>query len=118
MSKRKANSYLHPLRTAAKIAAGAFLGSAILTAPAWADRIDGDWCDGVRSLTINGPSIRTPGNNTIQGNYGRHDFSYTIPAGEAGAGGAVEMRLMNEENVTVTYGSEPAKVWRRCRVTS
>ena len=88
------------------------------TAPALADRIDGDWCDGARSVTINGPSIRTPGNNTIAGDYGRHDFRYTIPAGESGAGATVDMRLLNEENVTVRYGGEEPKVWRRCKVTS
>jgi hypothetical protein len=101
-----------------RIVALAFAVLAAGASPAFADRIDGDWCDGARSVTIQGPTIRTPGNNTIQGNYGRHDFTYTIPAGEPGAGGAVDLRLMNEENATVTYGSEQAKVWRRCRVTS
>jgi hypothetical protein len=87
-------------------------------APAFADRIDGDWCDGARSFTINGPSIRTPGGNNIQGDYGRHDFRYTVPAGEGGAGATVDMRLLNEENVTVRYGNEEPRVWRRCKVTS
>lgn len=97
------------------IAAAVF---AFAAPPALADRIDGEWCDGSRHFVINGPSIVTPGGNNITGSYGRHDFSYTIPSSEPGAGGKVEMRLINDENANVTYGSEPPKVWRRCKVTS
>ena len=94
------------------------LGGIVVATPARADRIDGEWCDGARHFVINGPSIVTPGGNRIEGSYGRHDFSYTIPASEPGAGGKVEMRLINDDNANVVYGAEPAKVWRRCKVTS
>ncbi len=48
---------------------------------AFADVIDGNWCqaDG-RHLEIDGSTITTPGGNTIQGDYGRHTFTYTVPA--------------------------------------
>lgn len=86
--------------------------------PALADRIDGDWCNSGRSLTINGPSIVTPGGNKIAGDYGRHDFRYTVPAGETGSGAQVAMTLVNDDNVEVRFGSEAPQLWRRCRVTS
>jgi hypothetical protein len=86
--------------------------------PAFADRIDGEWCDGSRSVKIDGPRIVTPGGNAVSGSYGRHDFAYVIPNGEPGAGSKVDLRLMDEEHVQVSYASEPPKVWRRCKVTS
>ena len=57
------------------------------TGPALADRIDGNWCftDG-RHMSIEGPSIITPGGTRMQGRYNRHGFEYTVPAGEADAG--------------------------------
>ena len=47
-----------------------------------ADAIDGDWCREGRHLSIDGPNITTPGGNAIQGDYDRHGFRYTAPAGE------------------------------------
>jgi hypothetical protein len=93
----------------------------VLAGSAFADVIDGMWCnkDGL-SLTIDGPSIITPGGNRITGQYGRHSFLYTVPANEKGAGGPMNLILLNEETVNLWLGSglpEPAavEVWRRCK---
>ncbi len=84
---------------------------------ALADVIDGDWCqaDG-RHMQINGPTIVTPGGNTLQGLYFRHSFSYTVPASEPSAGATVNMRLVNEQTVDLWMGatSGEAEVWKRC----
>ena len=70
----------------------------LLAGPALADAIDGNWChsDG-RRFTIRGPEIVTPGGKHMEGNYGRHSFSYTVPAPEPGAGPAAEPRLHSPE---------------------
>jgi hypothetical protein len=96
------------------------LGSAALATatPAWADRIDGEWCSASSSLKIEGPQIRTPGGNTIEGNYGRHDFSYRVPSSEPDAGAEITMRLYGEENMTLSRAGKPDVNWKRCRVTS
>ena len=87
---------------------------------AFADVIDGNWCqaDG-RHLEIDGSTITTPGGNTIQGDYGRHSFTYAVPASEPSAGAIVHMRLVDETTVNLWVGTasaDPAaaEVWRRC----
>lgn len=82
--------------------------------PARADRIDGHWCSpGGLRLTIAGPSITTPGGARLDGDYDRHGFAYTAPAGEPAAGARVTMVLMGEDTVRVQApGLDP--VWRRC----
>ena len=89
---------------------------------AWADAIDGDWCNASKSLNIQGPSIRTPGGNMISGDYSRHGFRYTVPAGEDGAGATIEMVLLNDENMELPRdagGSRSApERWRRCKPVS
>lgn len=97
---------------------GVFAAAVFAVSPALADRIDGDWCFAGKSMTINGPKIVTPGGNTITGDYGRHDFKYTVPASETGAGDLVDMRLINDDNAEVRVGKDGPQVWRRCRVTS
>jgi hypothetical protein len=93
---------------------------ACLTAPAFADAIDGNWChqDG-RRFSIRGPEIVTPGGKTMQGNYSRHYYSYTPPTPERGAGQPINMTLMNENTVHLQYGeaSGPVEVWLRCSQT-
>jgi hypothetical protein len=99
-------------------------GSAIIAAlalqlgtrPAHADAIDGQWCLGMSHFVIEGPSILTPGGNRIQGNYSRHAFAYVVPASEPGAGGEIDMLLLNEETVQLTRKgqSSPPEIWRRC----
>jgi hypothetical protein len=105
-------------RQARRTALAALALAVLPWASARADRIDGEWCDGARSFKIDGARIVTPGGNAISGDYGRHDFVYVIPTGEPGAGEKVDMRLMDEEHVHVSYAREPPKVWRRCKVTS
>ena len=68
------------------------LGSLALTlmlpmGAALADAIDGHWCHAEAGrLEISGPYIVTPGGTQMQGIYGRHSFSYTVPQTETPAG--------------------------------
>ena len=97
----------------AVVAALALLASA---SAAHADVIDGQWCflDGKR-IEINGPRIRTPGGTQMTGDYDRHGFRYVVPAAEAGAGGTVVMRLVNDNVMQLTPpGSTTTQVWNRC----
>ena len=99
----------------AAAAAATFAALAVLSVPARADAIDGDWCasDG-RHLFIQGPAITTPGGNAIQGNYRRHSFSYVVPEGEPNSGQPIAMLLLNEETVAVEAGDK-TEVWVRCK---
>jgi hypothetical protein len=106
-------------KTAVKLllAAAAIASSAGV---ARADAIDGEWCLGGNHFAIDGPKIRTPGGNTINGDYSRHGFRYVAPAGESDAGAEVVMVRLNEETgqLSRTPGSPTPDVWRRCNVTS
>jgi hypothetical protein len=91
-----------------------------LASPAHADAIDGDWChDDGRRFSIHGPTIVTPG-ATLQGDYTRHSFQYTVPPSEAGGGQPVSMILRSETRVDVRVGSsnETFQVWHRCTATT
>jgi hypothetical protein len=99
------------------------LASVALAAPAWADAIDGDWCysDG-RHFSIEGPIIITPAGKKTEGDYSRHNFTYTVPAAEPGAGQFIAMVLLNEETVQLRAGADltsaaqaPPQTWRRCK---
>ena len=110
----------HTSNLAAKLSAVFMLA---FTTPAFADRIDGEWCsrDG-HQLTIKGPEITTPLGVTLQGNYGRHDFAYVAPAGDAEAGTQMYLRLLGETAMDfyrVRDGQlgEP-EPWRRCELKS
>jgi hypothetical protein len=85
--------------------------------PAWADVIDGDWCqpDG-RRFSIHGPAIVTPSGTATSGNYSRHFFTYVVPAGDPGAGITIFMRLLNENTVDLRRGADqdPGEIWHRC----
>lgn len=100
----------------------AALATVSLSVPAQADAIDGDWCFGSSNLGIRGPDLRTPAGNQIKGDYDRHGFRYVVPAGESGAGGEVVMRLINDDNMTLTRkggGADGApETWRRCKPIS
>ena len=87
-----------------------------------ADALDGGWCftDG-RRLVINGPEIVTPGGNRIEGDYGRHSFTYRIPGNEPGGGLIAHMEQLDEGTMHMTYGAAPSgavgrpvETWRRC----
>ena len=87
--------------------------------PARADAIDGQWCLASSHFEINGPNIRTPGGNSIVGNYDRHGFTYVVPANEEGAGVQIVMVLLNEETVQLTRASGTTpEIWRRCKPIS
>jgi hypothetical protein len=92
----------------------------LLTAgAARADAIDGDWCalEGAQRMSIQGPSITTPGGNRLQGNYTRHTFDYVVPSGEAGTGQMVNITLRGEYLAFSRQGAAdaPLKEWRRCQ---
>jgi hypothetical protein len=81
-----------------------------------ADAIDGSWChEPSKRLTIDGPTIVTPGGNAIRGDYSRHYFSYVIPDNEPQAGTTMQMRLLSEEMMQMRAGPEaPVETWHRC----
>lgn len=90
---------------------------------AHADAVDGDWCytDG-RGFTIDGPRIRTPGGQQVEGDYDRHSFRYTIPEGEKDAGTHVLMVQWSEQELRIWYAAEAPvrregepEIWGRCR---
>ena len=94
------------------------IGMAMLTGPAFADAIDGNWChnDG-RRLSIRGPEIVTPGGKHMEGSYSRHGFSYLAPEPEPSAGQTIVMTLANENTVYLRYGEAAAgaqETWLRC----
>jgi hypothetical protein len=86
-----------------------------------ADAIDGDWCnmDGKR-MSIRGPEIVTPGGKQTRGDYTRHSFAYIVPAGETGAGDAVQIILRGEHlaQARTGIGDTPWQDWRRCPATT
>ena len=107
------------------VSARAFLTASIVAAvcagtspDARADAIDGMWCEGSRSMRIDGPRIVTPGGTSMTGDYDRHGFRYVIPPGEDGAGKTVNMILLGEYDLDVTVGEGATRRWRRCKLTS
>ncbi|MBK9083247.1 MAG: hypothetical protein IPL88_14750 [Rhizobiales bacterium] len=110
------------MRPALRLASIAAFAIAFGTAaPARADRIDGDWCDGAgRRIEIQGSTILTPGGAKASGDYGRHSFSYDAPAGEAPAG-RIDFRQLNDDvmHETTAVGADgKPRVWKRCRTIS
>jgi hypothetical protein len=95
----------------------ALAAAALWSGGALADSIDGLWCNKTRTMSIEGPTIITPGGHQITGDYERHYFFYTVPANEPSAGAAVRMQLVNEETVAlwIEPGPTEAEVWKRCK---
>lgn len=98
--------------------AAALVMAAVLLAPApaAADQIDGKWChaDG-RSLTIEGPEIVTPGGTKMEGDYDRHGFVYSVPAGEPGTGTRVVMQQLDDDTMILRQGEKGAEqTWNPC----
>jgi hypothetical protein len=95
----------------------------LFTSPAFADAIDGDWCSakGTR-LTIRGPAISTPTGVSMTGQYSRHQFVYTAPAGDPDAGLEIFLDLLNEHEANYYRLKDgvpsEAELWTRCEVTS
>lgn len=88
---------------------------------ALADRIDGTWCgpEG-KTLSVNGPSVTTPGGNGVVARYNRHHVDYEIPAGEANAGDRFSADQLNDEQIQVVVmpksggtASSP-EIWKSC----
>lgn len=91
----------------------------MLAVPAWADSLDGDWCNPIDGkLTIDGPTIHTPGGQIVAGNYGRHRFTYTAPAGDWQAGQEIVIQQYNEQLMKLSVGGQTAREWRPCQVVS
>lgn len=89
----------------------------LAAAPVRADAIDGDWCStqSRRHLSIDGPRIVTPGGRALQGDYSRHGFVYTAPAGEAEAGRRIDLRLVDDRTMLFRpEGASSDEVWNRC----
>jgi hypothetical protein len=93
-----------------------FVLVALSTGGAYADRIDGHWCKGLKRLYIDGPQIVTPGGTKMTGDYDRHAFTYVVPAGEDDAGATITMQQMHEELMQWQSSSNPSDVqdWIRC----
>src|SRR3954453_23711843 len=91
--------------------------------PAWADKIDGDWCSGKgKHFSIDGPKIITPAGKTVEGNYSRHAYAYEPPADDPEHGQVILMQLLNEETVRLYRQHEgrqdEPEIWHRCQVVS
>ncbi len=87
--------------------------------PVRADAVDGHWChttDG--RMSISGPNIVTPGGAQMLGLYGRHSFSYVVPAAETGSGTTLNMILIDDDTVHLTNGANTTaaapQIWHRC----
>jgi hypothetical protein len=103
--------------TASLTLTGVCLGGILNASIAYADAIDGNWCSAEgRHLSIAGSAVTTPGGAHITGDYTRHAFSYFAPAGEEGAGSSVQMRLMNEDEVRISFPAQAPVVWHRCKL--
>jgi len=93
------------------------VSAVVFSTGTWADQIDGNWCRGMRHLSIDGPNIVTPGGTRMTGEYDRHGFRYVVPSGEAGAGDTVVMWQVHDGLMQMTVSSKPDLVedWNRCQ---
>lgn len=91
-----------------------------VSGPAWADSIDGDWCNGTMHFEITGGTILTPGRNKAEGRNGHYSFAYVVPANEPGAGTEIKMVFVRPEMVHLTRAGQTGapEVWRRCKPIS
>ena len=99
--------------------AGVSLTVLLPTGVARADAIDGNWCHAEAGrMSIRGPDIVTPGGSRMQGNYGRHSFSYVVPAAEPGGAATLFMILIDDDTVHLTNGANTTtatpQIWHRC----
>lgn len=94
----------------------------VLPLSAYADALDGDWCNkDNEKLTIEGSTVTTPNGDKISGNYGRHQMTFDTPSGGWRAGSSILMQQHSEESMSMytkgtnSISSEP---WTRCGVIS
>jgi hypothetical protein len=108
------------MRTRCALLALTASGFVLASGAAWADSIDGNWCnDKGKQLSIEGTTILTPGGHKTTGSYSRHNFTYTVPDQEPDSGLAVSMQLVNEHTIRATTGQSPAAIiWKRCEQVS
>lgn len=109
------------MRAATAIAFIAIAAILLPASTARADRIDGNWCYNGRHMSIDGPTIVTPGGTRTTGLYDRHGFQYTVPGGEPDAGASVNMIQFNEQTIqvmTVEDGNSRVEIWNRCDLTT
>ena len=94
----------------------AFAIGALVATPALADSIDGEWCapEGGKSLSIQGSTIRTPGGQTVTGDYRRYSFTYVAPAGDWQAGQTIDMQFLRRQGVRVKIGGGGESTWIPC----
>ena len=108
--------------TGHEIAKGILVAGVVIvsSSSAIADAIDGDWCSTTepKQFSIAGPNITTPAGTQATGEYSRHAFAYVAPEGDPGAGEAITMVLMNEEEVQVSVNGGAPMIWRRCELIS
>ena len=106
-----------PARLARSFPILLLLGAALWPAEAYADAIDGDWCNAKgQRLSIDGPKLVTPYGTRMEGIYDRHGFEYVVPAGEPGAGDKVVMSIFSDDDMELVRGSRPVENWQRCRL--
>lgn len=102
-----------------RLASLVFIALLCAIAPAFADAIDGDWCgEGGKHFRITGPSIELGPGTVISGDYPRHAFRHSVPAGEPEAGCEVLMDLQGEHLLYLRRGAGPVEEWRRCSTVS
>ena len=95
------------------------IGFFFTASSAMADALDGDWCnpnDG--KLTVDGSKIITPGGIEVIGNYTRHRFDYTAPAGDWQAGKSIVLQQFSDELMEVSVDGGKGVPWRPCQVVS
>ena len=84
-----------------------------------ADSLDGDWCNDVDGkLTIDGALITTPGGQRVEGQYGRHRFEYTAPAGDWNGGKSIVIQQFSEQLMELTVEGDTGRRWKPCQFVS
>jgi len=88
----------------------------ISASPVKADQIDGNWCRGLKQLSIDGHNIITPGGTKMTGEYDRHGFRYVVPASEPDAGAAIIMSQVDDGLMQLSTSAKPDDLqdWNRC----
>lgn len=92
-----------------------------------AQTLDGDWCsvDGVRTMSIQGPTIVIPDGSRITGQHEESFFRFHVPADRPKAGGTVSMVLLDHDTMRLTDAADrwlatvvAGELWHRCRAAT